>query len=85
MHMARQTSEELKRNLKDTMAQLRTLRDEVRVDLHLAGMEAKDHWKKLEPRLAEAEHVARSETEASKRALDETLEALRRFRDAFKK
>ena len=36
-------------------ASLRTLRDEVKVDLHLAGMEVRDRWAELEPRIAEAE------------------------------
>ena len=31
--------------------QLRQMADEVRVRVHLAGMEAKDRWAKLEPRL----------------------------------
>lgn len=31
--------------------QLNQMADEVRVKVHLAGMEAKDRWAKLEPRL----------------------------------
>ena len=36
-------------------AQLRQLADEIRVQIHLAGMEAKDTWAKLEPRLHDLE------------------------------
>lgn len=34
---------------------LRRLADQIRLELHLAGMEAKDGWEKLEPRLRELE------------------------------
>lgn len=34
---------------RDTIDRLTTLRDEVRVRLHLAGMEAKDFWRRAEP------------------------------------
>lgn len=38
--------------------QLRQMADEVRVRVHLAGMEAKDRWAKLEPRLQAYEKKA---------------------------
>lgn len=41
---------------------LRTLADEVRVRLHLAGMEAKDAWAKLEPKLVKYEHKLETAT-----------------------
>ncbi len=44
-----QTTQELKIELHKSLALLSTLRDEVRVTLHLAGMDAKDKWAKLEP------------------------------------
>ncbi len=40
--------------------ELQSLRDEIRVKLHLAGMEAKDAWAELEPRIERLEgQVAR--------------------------
>jgi uncharacterized coiled-coil protein SlyX len=37
---------------------LRRMADEIRVRIHLAGMEAKEAWGKLEPRLHELENKA---------------------------
>ncbi|MCX4245268.1 hypothetical protein [Paraliomyxa miuraensis] len=37
---------------------LRRVADEIRVKIHLAGMDAKDAWAKLEPRLHEFERKA---------------------------
>lgn len=39
---------------------LRRMADEIRVRIHLAGMEAKDTWAKLEPKLHEFERKAES-------------------------
>ncbi|MFN0063651.1 MAG: hypothetical protein ACKVPX_14180 [Myxococcaceae bacterium] len=74
------TSRELKEHLKESVALLRRLRDEIRVEVHLAGMEAKDRWKNLEPQLEQAERVARDISEASKQALQDTVEAFRAFK-----
>ncbi len=41
---------ELKSDLNKSLESLQTLRDEIRVRLHLAGMDAKDAWDKLEPK-----------------------------------
>lgn len=38
------------------MGELQTLRDEIRLKLHLAGKEAHEAWNKLEPELTELEH-----------------------------
>lgn len=40
--------------LKLRVAQLAALRDELRVKIHLAGMDAKDEWRKLEPAVEDA-------------------------------
>lgn len=39
-----------------TNHELRRLADEIRVRIHLAGMDLKDAWKRLEPRVSELEH-----------------------------
>ncbi len=36
--------------------EVRRIADEIRVRIHLAGMEAKDAWKRLEPKVTELEH-----------------------------
>lgn len=48
---------ELARN---SLAVLKTLRDEMRVDLNLAGKEVRDRWRRLEPRLRAAELRAKA-------------------------
>lgn len=40
--------------------QLRQMADEVRVKVHLAGMDAKEAWTKLEPKLHAFEHRVES-------------------------
>jgi hypothetical protein len=45
--------------IRNSLAALRTLRDEIRVDLDLAGKEARDRWRRLESRLRAAETRAR--------------------------
>ena len=71
----------LKNQLKKSLEQLETLRDEVRVRVHLAGMELKDEWTKLEPRLIDAERRAMSDiSEASRHALSEVIEKLEKLR-----
>jgi 2,4-dienoyl-CoA reductase-like NADH-dependent reductase (Old Yellow Enzyme family) len=63
------------------MAELEAVGDEIKVQLHLAGMDANDVWTKtLEPRLFEARQHAKEATAASKAAIDEVLAALDDFR-----
>jgi hypothetical protein len=78
-----QTTTDLKNELEKSLTLLRTLRDEVRVKLHLAGMDAKDQWKQLEPRLAEVEEVAAQVTEASRAAVVDAVTRLKKFRDSL--
>ena len=51
---------------------------------HLAGMEAKDQWAKLEPELSKVERAADQATESSKKLLDETLKRLKAIRDSLR-
>lgn len=45
----------LKQDLEDTRDDLRRTADEIKLKLHLAGMDAKDAWEDIQPRLAEFE------------------------------
>ena len=74
------TANELKSELKKSLSRLQALRDEVRVRLHLANMELKDQWNKLEPHLADVEKKAADATEASRTLLHEALKSLEKFR-----
>jgi len=74
----------LKEELKKNLTRLQTLRDEVRVRLHLAGMELKDQWKKLEPSLEEVEKKAGELSEASRAAMADAVKRLESFRGKFR-
>jgi hypothetical protein len=63
---------------------LERLRDEVRLDMHLARMDARDQWKKLEPQLVQAEKLAEHVTEISFRAMGQIAAEVKRFQDHLK-
>ena len=79
------STEQIRQQLHDSLQSLRTLRDEIRVDLHLAGMDAKDKWRELEPRIEDAERFAREVSETSRTALDEIVTKFRAFRESLKR
>jgi hypothetical protein len=83
--MATPNTEQLKQQVHQGLEMLKTLRDEIRVELHLAGMDAKAKWKELEPRFEEAERRAKDLSEVSRVAVDEAVKKLRDFRDSLKK
>jgi hypothetical protein len=78
-----QTTTDLKDELKKGLDHLQTLRDEVRVRLHLAGLEVKDEWNKLEPHLFEVEQAAKEVSEASHRAVSEAVARLKKLRESL--
>lgn len=52
---AEEADKKLKDELQATRDDLKRTADEIKVKLHLAGMDAKDAWNDLEPKLAEFE------------------------------
>ncbi len=52
---ADQADKKLKQDLEDTRNDLKRAADEIRLKLHLAGMDAKDAWEEVQPRLADFE------------------------------
>jgi CBS domain-containing protein len=62
----------------NSVAALKTLRDEIRVDVNLATKEARDRWRRLEARLRAAETRARNRT--GLRNLAELVESAKEFR-----
>ena len=66
------TKEDVQREVKKGLDALRRLRDEARVRVHLAGMDAQVAWSKLEPLVDDAETLAK---DASTSAL-ETIKSL---------
>jgi len=53
----------LKQDLQDTRGELKRTADEIKLKLHLAGMDAKDAWDEVQPRLAEFEQRFDSKAE----------------------
>ena len=67
-------------SIKDALNNLEFVADEVRLKLHLASMDARELWEKtMEPKLLDARDTAREATEASKKSIDDTLEAVKKF------
>jgi hypothetical protein len=60
---------------RDPMALLRTLRDEIKVRIHLAGMEARESFDKLD---AETEKLLGKAERASRDKLEDIIEKLRK-------
>jgi predicted nucleic acid-binding Zn-ribbon protein len=78
------TANDLKTELKKGLSQLQTLRDQVRMRLHLANMDLKDQWNKLEPHLADVEKKAADASEASRNLLNEAVKKLEKFHSSLK-
>lgn len=75
-----QATEDIRKGLNEGLNELEQVADEIRVKLHLAGMDAKDAWRKLEPTIDDARLHARSATASSRKAFQDILQALRDFR-----
>jgi len=78
---AGELKDELKKDVQQGLADLRTLRDEVRVKLHLAGMDAKKEWDELESHLAGVERAASDLGTAAQGAVTDALGRLSKLRD----
>jgi len=74
----------LKQDVEKAMAQLRTLRDEIRLQLHLAGKDAQEAFKKLEPSLGELEQKMGQVSDATKAKAQELLKRFGEMRDRMK-
>ena len=68
---------DLQQHLQDGLAELRTMRDEIRVRMHLAGMEVKERWKTLEPQVEDIEREMREAAGAATEQLRTSLDDLR--------
>jgi hypothetical protein len=75
--------EQVKERLEQTLDELRTLRDEIRLDLHLGGMDLRDEWEKLEKRLPDERSVNKAK-DATKELVETLATELRAFRDRLR-
>lgn len=80
--------------LKKELEELQTVRDELKVQLHLAKADAKDEWERLQPRLLEAQdklkqlgaqtrEPAEDLKVATRELVGEIKSGLQRIRDSF--
>jgi CBS domain-containing protein len=64
------------------LAELAQLRDELRVKLHLAGLEARAQWESVEPKLLNLEHSLEEQGEGAWEAAGQlAVEVIKAFRD----
>jgi hypothetical protein len=73
--------EPVKHQIRKSLESLTTLRDEIRVQLHLANMDVKTAWSKLEPEVEEANKMAEDATAISQKAIEDIIGKFRTFRD----
>jgi hypothetical protein len=73
-------NEAAKERWQDAVADLKTLCDEIRVDMHLASMDLRDEWKALEKRLPDGATATRVK-EVTREALVSLTQELRSFRE----
>jgi uncharacterized coiled-coil DUF342 family protein len=82
--MATSEKPKAKQELDKMVGQLRTIRDEIRVRLHLASAEAKEAWNNLEPTLGEIEQKMGQMTDETKAKAQELLKRFSQLRDRLK-
>jgi hypothetical protein len=72
-------------NDRSTFDELRTVADEIRLKIHLASMEAKTYWEKLEPEVVKLERAVQEKgneaLDAARGAIDSVGQEVRKLRD----
>jgi hypothetical protein len=72
-------TQDTKKVITSQLDELKTLRDEIRLELHLAGMDLRDEWERLERGLPDRSKVAEELREAATEGVDRLVAELRRF------
>ncbi len=76
-------------NTNPTWDAIRRLRDELALEMHLAGMEARDRWRSLQPRIEHLENKILKASDRAEAVVEKELtaigKALRDLRDDVKK
>jgi hypothetical protein len=78
-----QTTTELKKEIQKSLGLMRTLCDEIRVKVHLAGLDVKDEWRKLEPQLVDVEKAATDFSDATHKAVTDAVKRLSKLRSSL--
>ncbi|HEY1957584.1 MAG TPA: hypothetical protein VGH28_18320 [Polyangiaceae bacterium] len=74
------THNPIQAQMRNVADELRKLRDEIRVQVHLGSLEVKKAWDELEPKIAEADRLAENASEETFRAAIATLRKTKLFR-----
>lgn len=75
----------LKHTFESGLQDLRTLRDEIRLKLHLVGKEAREQWEKhLEPHIGRIEQQLKESRDDTREAIKEALERAKTAFQEFK-
>jgi hypothetical protein len=70
----------IKAEVEKNITKLAGLRDQVKVKLHLASLDAKQEWDdKIAPRVLDAETAAKNITDASKAKVDDAIKRVETF------
>ena len=72
-----QAEKKVERELSAAVSEIEALAEEIRVRVHLGGMNLKDAWRKLEPRLDDAKRLAKNASEGSAAVVADIKEAFR--------
>lgn len=70
--------------LADLKTEIMTLKDEIRVNLHLAGMDLRDEWRDLERRLPDPTTVAADLKEITAEVVESFTTELKSLRDRLR-
>lgn len=77
---AKEISTDVKNELSKNIEKLAMLRDEAKLHLHLAALDAKQEWDaKLEPKIAELQGTAQQLGESSKEKVQELVKTVEDF------
>lgn len=77
---AKSITNDVKNEVTKGIEKLTTLRDEVKLHIHLASLDAKQEWdEKLEPRINEVSTTAHTASDASKAAIHDLVTKVEGF------
>ncbi|MCA9689580.1 MAG: hypothetical protein KC636_08210 [Myxococcales bacterium] len=80
--------DDLRARFNSSVEELKTMRDEIKLKIHLGSMDAKKRWEQVEPQLGkieqEIEAVGQGAYKAAGEMLDETRVAFKKLLDDLK-
>jgi hypothetical protein len=71
-------TDKVREGVDDAVYELQRMADEIRVKIHLGSMDAKDTWKKLEPKLGELEKKSEQVVERTGAELQDLAKDLKK-------